>query len=148
MAMDCSSRVTGWLLSSSRASPCPQVTSTAVDSQMRFERAMRSLEITRQRMTEVRAACKSDFEKCLSVISVVKTHPSSAPISKIKLEERLPIEPLLEAPIRQVISTHYSETKVEEQLPVLEMPNVQQTYHDKSRGTGGRRRCMGGICRS
>jgi len=89
---------------------------------------MRSLETTRQRMSEVRAACKSDFEKCLSVISVVKTHPSSAPIGKIKLEERLPIEPLLETPIRQVISTRYSETKVEEQLPVLETPNVQETY--------------------
>jgi len=105
-----------------------QVAGTAADSQARFERAMMSLETARQRMTETRATCKSGFEKCLSAISVGMTHPSSALISKMKLEERLPIEHSLEAPIRQVTSALYSEVKVEEQLPVIEAPNVQDTY--------------------
>ena len=111
--------------------PISQVTSTANDSQMRFDRAMRSLEATKQRMVEVRAACKANFEKCLSVISVhvsSKAHTAvvRAPSSEIK---QFPTVSVVKAPNVQVTSGLNNKAKLGE-LPVTalwETPPVQAT---------------------
>jgi len=99
--------------------PILQMTSTAIGSQTRFDRGMRSLESTRERVVKVRTAWEADFEKFLSIIFVAKKHIVSVPISEIKLEEQFPVVPVVKTPDVQVTSTLNSKIRLLGQSPVL-----------------------------
>jgi len=87
-------------------SPISGMTSTSIDSQVRFDREV-----------EIKAAGKAGFDKCMPV---AKTHTVRAPIIDIKLEEQSPVVSIVEAPMVQVIGDALmSETKLGKQDPIV-----------------------------
>lgn len=88
-----------------------------MDSQCRFERAMRSLESTSQKIAELRAT----FKKCRSIVSVINAaivqRSGDSIVSEIKIEDQLPLASVVETPMVQAMSV-LSEIKMQEQVPV------------------------------
>jgi len=91
-----------------------------MDSQTRYERAMRSLEATNQKIIELRAT----FKACRSIVSVVKasigniTVTGDALISEIKLDEKPPLVSVVETPIVQATNA-LGEMRLEKQVPIV-----------------------------
>ncbi|KAF8427019.1 hypothetical protein EV426DRAFT_686620 [Tirmania nivea] len=117
------------------ATSISQVNSTAINSQTDFDMVMRSLETTRKRMAEVRSGCKASFERCLSVMSAIKTQTVNAPIrtikghlpvvsvtsalnSKVKLEEQLSVVARVKTPV-QITDVPLRETTLQERLSIF-----------------------------